>query len=82
MKNIFCHLKSFFRSKDMQAFVFPTSLYFHLSAIVREDDLLFKINYKVYDVIDWLNKNFKKNIFDILRRKVFLILKLCQVIEY
>ena len=66
----------------MQAFVFPTSLYFHLSAIVREDDLLFKINYKVYDVIDWLNKNFKKNIFDILRRKVFLILKLFQVIEY
>ena len=59
-KHFLCHLKSFIRSKDMQVFVFPTSLYFHLSAIVREDDLLFKINYKVYDVIDWLNKNCKK----------------------
>ena len=59
-KHFLCHLKSFIRSKDMQVFVFPTSLYFHLSAIVREDDLLFKINYKVYDAIDWLNKNCKK----------------------
>ena len=37
-------------------------------------------NFKVYDVVSYLNNNYV--LFDILRREKYMILKLCQLIEY
>ena len=49
------HLKSFFRSRDIQVFVFPSSpLFLHVSHCVRAWS---KINLKVYEVINCLTKN-------------------------
>ena len=49
------HLKSFFRSQDIQIFVFPSSpLFFPVSHCFRGWS---KINLKVYDIINCLNKN-------------------------
>ena len=56
MKNVFLfHLKSSFRSRDIQIFVFSSSpLFFPVSHCFRG---WFKKNLKVYDVINCLNKN-------------------------
>ena len=49
------HLKCAFRSRGIQIFVFPTSpQFFHVSHCLRR---WFKINLKVYDVSNCLNKN-------------------------
>ena len=49
------HLKSSSRSRNIQIFVFPSSLIFlPVSHCFRG---CLKINVKVYDVINWLNKN-------------------------
>ena len=49
------HLKSSFRSRDIQIFVFPSSpLFLPVSHCFRDWS---KINLKVYDVINCLNKN-------------------------
>ena len=49
------HLKSSFRSRDIQIFVFPSSpLFLPVSHCVRG---CLKINLKVYDVINCLNMN-------------------------
>ena len=49
------HLKNFFHSQDIQNFVFPSSpLFLPVSNCFRDWS---KINLKVYDVINWLNKN-------------------------
>ena len=49
------HLKSSFRSRDIQFFVFPSSpLFLSVSHCVRG---CLKISLKVYDVINCLNKN-------------------------
>ena len=49
------HLKSSFRSQDIQIFVFPSSPLFHpVSHCFRDCS---KINLKGYDVINCLNKN-------------------------
>ena len=49
------HLKSSFRSRDYQIFVFPSSpLFFPVSHCFRGCS---KINLKIYDVINCLNKN-------------------------
>ena len=72
------HLKSCC-SQDIQIFVFPS---FPLSPVSQCSRNWSKINSKVCNVINWLNKNFKTHIlFDILKRKVSLILKLCQFIQ-
>ena len=44
-------------------------------------EMMIKINFKVYDVINWLNKILGTLLFNILGRKVGLILKLGQLIE-
>ena len=56
MKNVFLfHLKSSFRSRDIQVFVFSSSpLFLPVSHCFRG---LSKKNLKVYDVINCLNKN-------------------------
>ena len=56
MKDVFLfHLKSSFRSRDIQVFVSPSSPFFlPVSHCFRAWS---KINLKVYDVIDCLNKN-------------------------
>ena len=56
MKNVFLfHLKSSFHSWDILIFVFPSSpLFLPVSHCVRG---CLKINHKVYDVINCLNKN-------------------------
>ena len=49
------HLKSFFRSRDIQVLVFPPSLlFFSVSHSLRGWS---KINLKVYDINNYLNKN-------------------------
>ena len=49
------HLKNFFHSQDIQNFVFPSSpLFLPVSNCFRDWS---KINLKVYDVINCLNKN-------------------------
>ena len=54
-KMFFMHLKSSFRSWDIQVFVFPSSpLFLPVSHCVRG---CLKINLKVYDVINCLNMN-------------------------
>ena len=79
-KCILFHLKSSFRSQDIQISVFPTSpQFFPLSHWLRG---WFKINFKVYDVSICLNKNLITHLFDISRRKKHMTLKLCQLIEY
>ena len=56
MKDIFLfHLKSSFRSRDIQIIIFPPSpLFLPVSHCLRAWS---KINLKVYDVINCLNKN-------------------------
>ena len=74
------HLKSSFRSRDIQDVVFPSfPLFFPVRYYFR---WLLKINLKVYDVINCLNKNLLTQFFDILRRKKAITLKLYQLIEY
>ena len=48
-------LKSYFHSQDIQIFVFPTSTQFFPVSHCLEG--WFKVNVKVYDVSNWLNKN-------------------------
>ena len=56
-----CHLKSSFRSVDIQVFVFPSSsLFLPVSHCFRG---CLKINLKVHDVINCLNKNLKHILF-------------------
>ena len=53
------YLKSSFRSRDIQIFVFPSSpLFLPVSHCFRGWS---KINLKVYDIINCLNKNLKKH---------------------
>ena len=53
------HLKSSFHSQEIQVFVFPSSpLFFHFGNCFR---VWSKINLKVYDVINCLNKNLIKH---------------------
>ena len=74
------HLKSFFRSQDIQVFVFPSSpLFLRVSHCFRAWS---KINLQVYNVISCLNMNLKNILFDILRMKKGMTLKLCPLIEY
>ena len=81
MKNVFLsHLKSSFRSWDIQIFVFPSSpLFLPVSHCFRGWS---KINLKVYDVINYINKNLMTHFVWILRRTEGMILKLCLLIEY
>ena len=54
-KMFLVHLKSFFHSRDIQIFVFPSSpLSLPVSHCLRT---WYKINLKVYDAINCLNKN-------------------------
>ena len=54
-KTFLFHLKSFFRSRDIQIFVFSSSpLFFPVSHCFRG---WFKKNLKVYDVINCISKN-------------------------
>ena len=55
LKCFLFHPKSSFCSQDIQIFVFPTSPFFTLLVIALKGWL--KINLKVYDVIDFQNKN-------------------------
>ena len=75
------HLKSSFRYRDIRIFIFPSSpLFLPVSHCFRGCS---KINLKVYDIITCLNKNLLYHIlFDILRRKKGITLKLCPLIEY
>ena len=55
LKNVLFHLKSSFRCRDIQIFVFSSSpLFFPVGYCFRG---WFKKNLKVYDVIDCPNKN-------------------------
>ena len=67
--------KTFFVLKLLKFLYFPLPLFFTISAIRREGD-------QVYDVINWLNANLKHILFDILRRRVGLILKPGHLTEY
>ena len=67
--------KVFFCSQDIQVFIFAFSPLFPFVSHCSIG--LSKMSPKVYDVINWLNKNLK-TLFDILRKKVGLILKLGQ----
>ena len=70
-KCFFFHLKSFFCSRDIQIFVFSSStIFLPVSHCCRGWS---KINLEIYDVI---------NLFDILRRKEGMTLKLYPVIGY
>ena len=51
----FFHLKSCFRSRDIEIFVFPSSPLFLCASHCFKD--WSKINLKVYDIINCLNKN-------------------------
>ena len=68
------HLKSSFCSRYIQIFVFPTSLqFFPVNHCLR---WWFKINLKVYNVSNCLNKNLIHILFDISREKKDMTLKL------
>ena len=55
MKNVFLfHLKSIFHSWDIQIFVFPSSSLFLVNYSIRGWS---RTNFKVYEVINCLNKN-------------------------
>ena len=74
------HLKSYFRSRDIQFFVFPSSpLFLPVSHCVR---VCLKINLKVYDIIDCLNKNLITHFVWNLGKEKGMTLKLCPLIEY
>ena len=61
------HLKSSFRSRDIQIFVFSSSpLFFPVSHCLR---IWSKKNLKIHNVISCLNKNLITHFFDILRKK-------------
>ena len=68
------HLKSYFRYWDIQIFVFPPSpLFLPVSHCLRTWS---KINHKVYDVINCLNKNLITHFVGYLKMKKSMTLKL------
>ena len=74
------HLKSSFRSRDIQIFVFPSSpLFPPVSHCFRGWS---KINLKVYNVINCPNKNLIIHFFWYLEKGKRYALKLCPLIEY
>ena len=94
LKNHACHLQhanqsklffplkiqSSFYSGDIQTFVFPPSpLFLPVSHCLRAWS---KINVKVHDVINCLNKNLKTHFVWYLRKKKGMTLKLWPLIQY
>ena len=81
MKNAF-----YFIEKALFVIEIFNYLYFHLLLFFPCRPLFslrpLKINLEVYDVINCQNKNLITILFDILRRKTGMKLKLCQLIEY
>ena len=55
MKIVLLYLKIYFCPRDIHVFVYPSSPLFSLLAIALENDWL-KLNIKVYDVTNRLNK--------------------------
>ena len=74
------HLKSLFRSQGIQISVSASCPV--LRSVSHYSRKWSKINLKVYGIINYLNKNSKHILFAILRRKLVLILKLGQLIDY
>ena len=70
-------VKGSFRSLDIQISVFP--LFFSVSHCFRAWS---KINLKVYDVINWLNKNLITHFVWYLTKEKSMTLKLCPLIAY
>ena len=69
------HEKSSFRSRDNQVFVFLSfPLFLPVGYCFK---VWSKINLKVYDAINCLNNNSIHILFDILRKKQVMTLKLC-----
>ena len=80
MKNDFYFTEKPFRSRDIQIFVFSSlHLFLPVSHCLRG---CLKINLKVYDIINCINKNLTTILFDILRRKKGMALKHCPLIEF
>ena len=69
MKSVFLfHQKSSFRPQDIQIFVFSSSpLFFPVSHYLRGWS---KKNLKIYDVINWLNKNSIKHFVWYLQKEI------------
>ena len=68
MKNVLFHLKSSFRSRDIQIFAFLSSpLFSPVSHCFRGHS---KKNLKVYDVINCLNKNLMTHYFWYLEKEI------------
>ena len=68
LKNVYLfHLKSSFRSKDIEIFVFPSPpLFLPVSHCFRA---WFRINLKVHDIINCLNKNLIIHLVRYLEKK-------------
>ena len=76
---LFC-LKGSFHSRDIHIFVFPPSpLFLPLSHCLRAQS---KINLKVYDVINRLNKNLITHFVSYLEKEKDMKLKLWPLIQY
>ena len=73
------HLEIFFRSRDTQIFVLLTSPHSPLGHCFRG---WLKINLKVYEVINCLNRNLHHILLDVLRKKKDMTLKLCHLRGY
>ena len=74
------YLKNSFRSQDIQIFVFLSSPLF--PPVSHCFSGCSKINLKVYDVINWLNKNLITHFVWYLEKKKDMALKLCPLIGY
>ena len=81
MKKCFLfHLKSSFHFQDIQVFIFWSSLLFlPINHCIRR---CLKINHKVYDVINCLDKNFITVLVGILGGESVMTLKFYPLIEY